>query len=109
MLGAGALVTLSAPLTLSLPKGAGVQICWNGDIDPATVHLRVSDAGLAIDAAAVGMGQAKVPALLAAADVAAGRVSAGETLPIDKTYWLIAPLPQWRQKKVKALVAALAG
>jgi LysR family glycine cleavage system transcriptional activator len=22
-------------------------------------------------------------------------------------YWLIAPLPQWRQKKVKALVTAL--
>jgi LysR family glycine cleavage system transcriptional activator len=23
-------------------------------------------------------------------------------------YWLVAPLPQWRQKKVKALVDALA-
>ena len=26
-----------------------------------------------------------------------------------KNYWLIAPVPQWRQKMVKALVAALAG
>jgi LysR family transcriptional regulator, glycine cleavage system transcriptional activator len=24
-----------------------------------------------------------------------------------ESYWLIAPLPQWRQKKVRALVAAL--
>jgi LysR family glycine cleavage system transcriptional activator len=27
--------------------------------------------------------------------------------PCRRGYWLVAPLPQWRQKKVKALVAAL--
>ena len=31
----------------------------------------------------------------------------GEVEPARKAYWLVAPLPQWRQKKVKALVAHL--
>jgi DNA-binding transcriptional LysR family regulator len=55
----------------------------------------------------VGFGRACVPELLASADIAWGRVSlVGE--PRDGMgYWLIAPLPQWRQKKVKALVEAL--
>jgi len=69
--------------------------------------LRVADAGLAIDAAASGFGRACVPALLAARDVAAGRVRVIERRDDGPAYWLIAPLPQWRQKKVRALVAAL--
>jgi LysR family transcriptional regulator, glycine cleavage system transcriptional activator len=70
--------------------------------------LHVADAGLAIDAAAHGFGTATVPALLVEADIAANRVRAiGEAQPVPDAYWLIAPLPQWRQKKVKALVAAL--
>ena len=32
-----------------------------------------------------------------------------DTQPSNPAYWLVAPLPQWRQKKVKALVAALSG
>ena len=28
---------------------------------------------------------------------------------VRRAYWLVAPLPQWRQKKVKALVAYLTG
>ena len=31
----------------------------------------------------------------------------GEPKPYRLGYWLVAPLPQWRQKKVKALVEAL--
>src|SRR3546814_18891389 len=27
--------------------------------------------------------------------------------PVAATYWIVAPAPQWRQKKVKAIVAAL--
>jgi LysR family glycine cleavage system transcriptional activator len=71
--------------------------------------LTVADAGLALDAAAAGLGRATVPVLLAAADLAAGRVAALEERPADRSYWLVAPMPQWRQKKVKALVAALMG
>jgi LysR family glycine cleavage system transcriptional activator len=34
----------------------------------------------------------------------------GEAVPGGALrYWLVAPLPQWRQKKVKAVVAALTG
>lgn len=71
--------------------------------------MRVGDAGLAIDAAAAGLGKACVPTLLAARDIAAGHVVAIDGVSGDERgYWLLAPPPQWRQKKVRALVAALA-
>jgi len=69
--------------------------------------ISVADAGLAIDAAAAGLGRAIVPALLAEADIAAGRVKELGRQEGASRYWLIAPVPQWRQKKVKALVSAL--
>jgi LysR family glycine cleavage system transcriptional activator len=81
--------------------GAGPRIAWPGDpVDAVSAALTVADAGLALDAALAGLGQARVPALLAGQD-------GGE--PSDKAYWLVAPTPQWRQKKVKAIVAALTG
>lgn len=81
--------------------------CPGGD-QPAMI--RVADGGLAIEAAANGFGRARVPLLLAQADLDAGRVrQVGEAVPTLLSYWLIAPLPQWRQKKVKALVEALVG
>jgi LysR family transcriptional regulator, glycine cleavage system transcriptional activator len=76
--------------------------------DPAAPGLTVADAGLAIDAAAAGLGTALVPATLAAADLAAGRIVVlGETRPSPLSYWLIAPTPQWRQAKVRAMVEFL--
>ncbi|MDQ2878934.1 MAG: LysR family transcriptional regulator [Pseudomonadota bacterium] len=91
--------------------GVDTRISWPGCVnDPAVSLVRVGDAGLAIDAAAEGLGRATVPELLAAHDLAAGRiVRVGEPKPYRLGYWLVAPLPQWRQKKVKALVEALAG
>jgi LysR family glycine cleavage system transcriptional activator len=97
-------------VTVSAEDGADAMIGWPGcpHGDGAGSLLTVADAGLAIDAAAAGFGRACVPALLAEADIAAGRVvRLGDTIESDLAYWLIAPLPQWRQKKVKALVAAL--
>jgi len=83
-------------------------IGWPGAPDEGTIRLRVGDAGLAIDAAAAGMGRAVVPELLAQGDLAAGRVvRLGEPQPSPMGYWLVAPTPQWRQKKVRALVEAL--
>ena len=103
-LAAGAFVRVGAP-----EGGANTPIGWPGSpVTEGEATLRLGDAGLAIDAAAIGLGQAVVPHLLAAGDLDAGRVRA-----IDNSrehalaYWLIAPLPQWRQKKVKALVEAL--
>jgi LysR family glycine cleavage system transcriptional activator len=110
----GVALDTGAFVTVTAPGGAGADapIAWPGcpvDDGPEAVRavMRVADAGLAIDAAANGFGRACVPELLARADLASGRVAAlGDPRP-GRSYWLIAPLPQWRQKKVKALVAAL--
>jgi LysR family transcriptional regulator, glycine cleavage system transcriptional activator len=104
MLAAGAFVTVSAP-----EGGADTPISWSGIHAPEGVAaLRLADAGLAIDAAAIGLGQATVPLLLAESDLANGRIRAVDNAKeSDLAYWLVAPLPQWRQKKVKALVEAL--
>jgi LysR family transcriptional regulator, glycine cleavage system transcriptional activator len=81
--------------------GEGQPIAWPGDpADAGSATLTVADAGLALDAALAGFGQARIPALLA------GR-NDGE--PSARAYWLVAPTPQWRQKKVKVIVAALTG
>ena len=89
--------------------GADTRISWPGCLnDPEVSLVRVGDAGLALDAAAAGIGRATVPELLARADIVSGRVTViGEPKPYRLGYWLVAPLPQWRQKKVKALVEAL--
>jgi LysR family glycine cleavage system transcriptional activator len=34
-------------------------------------------------------------------------VTSGEALPSADAYWLIAPTPQWRQAKVRAMVEFL--
>jgi LysR family glycine cleavage system transcriptional activator len=97
---------------VTVEAGAGgpdLRIDWPGcpEGDLPTV-MRVADGGLAIEAAANGFGRASVPALLAAKDIAERRIrQVGEPSESAKAYWLIAPLPQWRQKKVKALVEAL--
>ena len=93
--------------------GEGPWIAWPGDPAPGgdgaeVPPVHVGDAGLALSAAASGLGRARVPLLLAQAWQAAGRIGElGPAEPCRRAYWLVAPLPQWRQKKVKALVAAL--
>ncbi len=105
-LAAGAFVTVTAP-----DGGSDLPIGWpKCPVADGVAALRLGDAGLAIDAAAIGLGQANVPLLLAQADIDAGRVRAADNARDSEiAYWLVAPLPQWRQKKVKALVEALAG
>jgi LysR family transcriptional regulator, glycine cleavage system transcriptional activator len=100
----GAMVQVAGP-----GAAADTRIAWPGcPVAKGESALRLGDAGLAIDAAANGLGQAWVPAMLAEADLAAGRVRPlGDAEPSATTYWLVAPTPQWRQKKVKALVEAL--
>jgi len=80
--------------------GTGDVIGWPNGPDAPTGALTVADAGLALDAANAGLGSAIVPALLA---------GTAPTFDDPRSYWLIAPLPQWRQKKVRALVEALTG
>ncbi|TPG12178.1 LysR family transcriptional regulator [Sphingomonas oligophenolica] len=104
------MVTVAAPVADGA-TASSAEIAWPGSPGGDGVALvRVGDAGLAIDAAAAGMGRATVSQLLAANDIAAGRVIVlGDAQPSRLGYWLVAPTPQWRQAKVKALVEALAG
>lgn len=100
--------------------GSGAWIGWPGSANPGGAGsgetgaelpvLMVSDAGQALAAAAAGLGQAWIPALLAHSwtDPDSG-VTLSEAEPCRRGYWLVAPPPQWRQKKVKALVAFLTG
>ena len=97
-------------VTVARPGGgADTRISWPGCMSEDSESLvRVGDAGLALDAAAEGLGTATVPELIARGDLAAGRVVAlGAAKGSRLGYWLVAPLPQWRQKKVRALVEAL--
>lgn len=98
--------------------GAGDWIGWSGDPNPgesasdeedeAKPPVVVADAGQAIAAAHAGLGRVRVPALLASGLSSAGKASQIATgAPCRRGYWLVAPRPQWRQKKVRELVAAL--
>jgi LysR family glycine cleavage system transcriptional activator len=93
-------------VTVAGAAGDAPRIAHPGD--PEAPGLTVADAGLAIDAAAAGLGVARVPMTLAAADLAAGRVTQlGDAEPSPRAYWLMAPTPQWRQAKVRAMVEFL--
>lgn len=89
----------------------GPHVHWPGDGDAGEdTPFAVPDAGQALAAAAAGMGVARVPLLLAQSWFALGRVEpAGDPEPCRQAYWLVAPMPQWRQRKVRALVEHLVG
>ncbi|MCB2047220.1 MAG: LysR family transcriptional regulator [Novosphingobium sp.] len=99
----------------SVTIGEGEWIGWPGDLadsggegDAAKPAISVSDAGQAIAAALAGMGKAQVPALLVEGLVESGILNIeAAPAPCRRGYWLVAPRPQWRQKKVQALVTAL--
>ncbi len=88
--------------------GQGDWIAWPGDALPggdADAPFHIGDAGQALAAAAAGLGRARVPLLLAQGWRDLGRIADWhDEVDCRRGYWLVAPLPQWRQKKVKALV-----
>ncbi len=101
-------------MTVAAPDGPEDWISWPGcsfrksEDEKEEPVMQVADAGLALQAAIAGFGQCSVPALLVEDDVAKGRLKAVTGgCKSTRGYWLVAPTPQWRQKKVKALVAAL--
>jgi LysR family transcriptional regulator, glycine cleavage system transcriptional activator len=73
--------------------------------------LRFNLSAMAIEAAVAGKGVVLAKAQLAEADIAAGRLvplfgkNGGRAASF--AYWMVAPAPQWQQKKVKAFVAWL--
>ncbi|MBW8784907.1 MAG: LysR family transcriptional regulator [Novosphingobium sp.] len=117
--GPGELEGIALGPALRTTVGEGPWIAWSGDPapeghpdepgeEPHSPPVSVGDAGGALAAVAAGLGRARVPSLLADAWEANGRIVRGAPdEPCRRGYWLVAPLPQWRQKKVKALVAHL--
>lgn len=99
-----------APRADGNPADGGSANSLPAEAPPREAPFSVGDGGTAISAAAAGLGKARVPLMLAQSAIAAGKVAAlGPPEPSRRAYWLVAPLPQWRQKKVRALVAALTG
>ncbi len=92
-------------------RGAPDQwIAWPGAPLPAGEEgmVLVANPGQALSSAVAGLGKAIMPALLVEEAVGRGLLEIIDG-PDEgrRSYWLVAPLPQWRQKKVKALVAFL--
>ena len=84
-------------------------IAWPGHAAKDAL-IRVADAGLALEAAAQGLGRALVPELLAGKAIGSGALErVGEPVDQGLGYWLFAPTPQWRQAKVRRLVEQLTG
>ncbi len=109
----GIMLGTAQRIAVMAPGGdpGGVHIHWQGDGDKGgdEAAIAVPDAGQALAAASAGLGVADVPFLLAQAAMARGLVeAAAPARDCRHAYWLVAPAPQWRQKKVRALVAHLA-
>ncbi|BBC72483.1 LysR family transcriptional regulator [Altererythrobacter sp. B11] len=89
--------------------GSDGWIAWPGfalpDGEEEKALLQVGNAGQALSSAIAGLGKALMPLPLVEGALADGSlVALGEVEECRRSYWLVAPRPQWRQKKVKALV-----
>ncbi len=107
-LASGRKVTVATPALLEAKEPAG-WISWPGfsipDGTQEEVLLQVGNAGQALSSALAGLGRATMPLALVEEALADGRlVAEGEPEESRRAYWLVAPRPQWRQKKVRALV-----
>ena len=70
-----------------------------------SASITVSNAGQALSSALAGLGRAMLPELLVKDAVEDGRLEAlAGPEPGRRAYWLVAPTPQWRTRKVKSLV-----
>ncbi|MGD8326295.1 MAG: transcriptional regulator GcvA [Sphingomonadales bacterium] len=81
-------------------RAAGVEV------DDIQRGLHFNQSNMAIEAAALGKGVALAKQMIAADDLASGRlVKPFEAVqPVDFAYFLVAPAPQWRAKKVQNFV-----
>lgn len=78
--------------------------------DGVTPCTKAGSPGQALASALAGMGRTMLPLALAESAIAQGRlITLTDPEPAIRSYWLLAPAPQWRSKKVRALVAFLEG
>ena len=96
-------------LTVAAPGAPDRWIDWGIPLpEGAAAHVTVSNAGQALSSALAGLGKAMLPELLVKDAVEDGRlVALAGPEPGKRAYWLVAPTPQWRTKKVRALIAFL--
>lgn len=97
-------------VTVAAPDARDAWIDWPGATLPEDVSacIKAGSAGQALSSVLAGMGRTVLPLPLVAEAVKSGALKQLDG-PVEsrRAYWLIAPLPQWRQKKVKALVEFL--
>ncbi len=113
----GRKVTVAAPGAVADPArdrpGNGPPAGWISwpafpAPDEADVVLKVGNAAQALSSALAGLGRATLPLPLVEEALATGLLVALEGPDESRrAYWLVAPRPQWRQKKVRALVEFL--
>ena len=89
-------------MTVGAPGAPDRWISWGPPLpEGAEAQVVVSNAGQALSSALAGLGRTILPELLVADALLDGRLIALEPAAQGKrAYWLVAPLPQWRQKKV---------
>ncbi len=98
-------------VTVAAPEHRDAWIDWPGMALPEGLNpcIRAGSPGQALASALAGMGRTILPLALAEGAIRTGQLTAlGAPEPATRAYWLLAPAPQWRSKKVKALVAYLA-
>ncbi len=106
----GVLLRPGRVVIVAAPDGARGWITWPGGPAPEGEEetMQVGATGQALAAAAAGLGRTLLPLELVERAIAAGElVAEGEVEENRYGYWFVAPRPQWRQKKVKALVEFL--
>lgn len=96
-------------ITVAAPGAPDHWISWGPALpEGAEARVTVSNAGQALSSALAGLGRTRLPELLVTDPIADGRlVQLEPPTQGQRAYWLVAPLPQWRQKKVKTLIAFL--
>ena len=108
-------VQLAAAQRITVEAAEGARdswIDWPGAALPEGVNpcIKAGSAGQALSSALSGMGRTVLPLPLVEQAIAKGALKAlSEPEESRRGYWLVAPVPQWRSKKVKALVSFLTG
>lgn len=97
-------------VAVAAPEHRDAWIDWPGASLPDGIKpcIKAGSAGQALSSAMAGMGRTVLPVALVQGAIDAGLlVTHGPVESSRRAYWLVAPTPQWRSKKVKALVAFL--
>lgn len=97
-------------VSVAAPDARDAWIDWPeaGLPEGTSACVKTASAGQAMSSALAGMGRTVLPLALVERALEDGRlVKLDEPVESNRAYWLVAPVPQWRSKKVKALVAFL--